>query len=116
MTAHVRNFRSDRAATNAMGDRKLCQINTVLLFSLLAMVGLASCAGTTSPQKSDPDPSAVTIAINPTSASLQTGGTQPFSTTVTGTPNTSVTWSASGGTISSSGMYTAGNAVGTYNV
>ncbi len=58
---------------------------------------------------------AVSISISPTSAALQTGATQQFSTTVSGTTNTSVTWSVNGvqggnsttGTVSTSGLYTA---------
>ena len=35
---------------------------------------------------------------------------------MTGTPNTSVVWKASGGTISSGGLYTAGQTTGSYSV
>jgi hypothetical protein len=57
----------------------------------------------------------VSISISPTSTSMQLGGTQQFSASVSGTSNTSVTWlvdgtaggSSAGGTISSSGFYTA---------
>jgi len=58
----------------------------------------------------------VAVSISPASASLLTGGTQQFSATVSGTTNTSVTWSATGGTVSSSGMYTAPGSAGTYTV
>jgi hypothetical protein len=56
------------------------------------------------------------VSIAPGSASLATGGTQQFTATVTGSSNTAVTWSATGGTISSSGLYTAPSAAGTYGV
>jgi len=59
---------------------------------------------------------AVSVAISPTSASLLTGGTQQFTATVTGSSNTAVTWSASGGSISSTGLYTAPTTAGTYIV
>ena len=49
----------------------------------------------------------VAVSISPSTATVKTGATQQFAATVTGTSNTGVTWSASGGTISSSGMYTA---------
>lgn len=57
----------------------------------------------------------VSVAISPTSVSLAGGGTQQFTSTVTGTSNTAVTWTLSGsgcsgsacGTISSTGLYTA---------
>lgn len=59
---------------------------------------------------------AVAVAVAPASATLPAGGTQQFSATVTGTSNTAVTWSATGGSISSSGLYTASSAAGIYTV
>jgi hypothetical protein len=56
------------------------------------------------------------ITISPTSASLATGGTKQFTDTVTGTTNTAVTWSCSGGSITTSGLYTAPTTAGTYTV
>jgi beta-glucanase (GH16 family) len=58
----------------------------------------------------------IAVSVSPSSASLSTGGTQQFTATVTGTTNTGVTWSATGGTISSSGLYTAPSTAGTYTV
>ena len=58
----------------------------------------------------------VAVTISPGSASLSTGGSQQFTATVTGNSNTAVTWSASGGTITTSGMYTAPSTAGTYTV
>jgi serine protease len=57
----------------------------------------------------------VAISITPTSATVQTGMTQTFTATVTGSSNTSVNWSVNGaaggnatvGMISTSGVYTA---------
>jgi hypothetical protein len=49
----------------------------------------------------------VTVAVSPTSVSLTSGNTQQFAAAVQGTSNTSVTWSATAGTISSGGMFTA---------
>ena len=51
----------------------------------------------------------VTILLTPSTASLTASQAQQFTTTVTGTANTGVTWSVSPavGTISSSGVYTA---------
>jgi hypothetical protein len=60
--------------------------------------------------------SAAGVSISPVSALLSTGGTQQFTATVTGTTNTAVTWSATGGTVSSSGFYTAPGTAGTYTV
>ena len=97
-------------------NRHLCGILAGFTCGLLAILGLTGCGGSTSPSPSNPSPSTVAVAISPLSASAQTGGKQQFSATVTGTSNAGVTWSATGGTVSSSGLFTAGNTVGTYNV
>lgn len=57
----------------------------------------------------------ITIGVSPTSASVTAGATQQFTSSVSGSSNTSVSWSVSGsgcsgsscGTISSTGLYTA---------
>ena len=58
----------------------------------------------------------IAVSISPASVSLITSGTQQFTVTVTGTTNTAVTWTASGGTVSSSGFYTAPGTAGAYTV
>ena len=63
-------------------------------------------------------PSPVTVSVSPSTASVQTGATQQFTATVTGTTDP-VVWSVNGvnggnatiGTISASGLYTAPAAV-----
>ena len=52
-------------------------------------------------------PPAIAVSVSPTSTTVASGGTQQFTATVTGTTNTAVTWTASLGTISSTGLYTA---------
>ncbi len=49
------------------------------------------------------------VAVTPTTATLSGGGNQQFAVSVTGTnsPSQAVTWTASVGTISASGLYTA---------
>lgn len=72
-----------------------------------AVIGLTG-TGTAAPQ-------VVAVAVTPATASINTGVTQQFAASVTGTSNTAVTWTASGtgcsgatcGTISSTGLYTA---------
>lgn len=49
----------------------------------------------------------VGITISPTSFALSSAQTKQFSASVSGTTNTAVTWSASAGTISNGGMFTA---------
>jgi hypothetical protein len=60
-------------------------------------------------------PTAISVSISPTSASVQVGQSQQFTAGVSGTANTGVSWFVSGilggnaslGTISSTGLYTA---------
>jgi len=47
------------------------------------------------------------VSILPTTATVASGGTQQFTATVTGSTNTAVTWSATAGSVSSSGLFTA---------
>ena len=58
----------------------------------------------------------VSVTISPVSASMLTGGTQTFTAGVTGSSNTSVTWSATGGSISLGGTYTAPSTAGAFTV
>jgi fibronectin type 3 domain-containing protein len=64
-------------------------------------------------QVSPRPPTVTSVTITPTSASLTTSGTLQFAATVQGTSNTAVTWKASLGSVSSSGMYTAPSTAGT---
>jgi len=60
--------------------------------------------------------SSVVVGVQPVTASLSPGGTQPFTATVTGASNTAVTWSASGGAITATGLFTAPQTGGSYIV
>lgn len=55
----------------------------------------------------DPATTAVSVSVSPSSASVTAGKSQQFAASVQGTTNTSVSWSASAGSISSVGMFTA---------
>jgi len=55
---------------------------------------------------------APTLTIAPPTATLNTGATQQF----TATPAAGITWTATGGTISNTGLFTAGNTAGTFVV
>lgn len=63
-----------------------------------------------------PTPPEVLVAVSPATASLTTGATQQFIATLTGTVNTAITWTATGGTITSGGLFTAPASAGTYTV
>ncbi len=67
-----------------------------------------------------PTPTLTSIVVSPTSTSLNSGDTKQFTASgkMSDGSNSSVpvTWSETGGTISSSGMYTAGGSAGTFRV
>src|SRR5208283_4217932 len=88
-----------------------------LLFLLLVLSGCGGSTNSSSGSPSqNPSSSSVSVAISPKSAPLAEGASQQFSASVTGSSNTSVTWSATGGTISSTGLYVAGSAAGNFTV
>jgi hypothetical protein len=61
----------------------------------------------------------VNVSVTPPQASLFTGRQQQFSALVAGTDNTAVNWSvapANGGSITSTGIYTAPGTAGTFQV
>ena len=58
----------------------------------------------------------IAVSISPTTATVQTGATYQFTASVTGSTNTAVTWSTTGGSVSTSGLYTAPATAGTYTV
>jgi hypothetical protein len=82
-----------------------------------AVLGLGLTCGGGSTQPSAPQ--VVSVSLSPAGASLWTGGTQAFQATVTGSSNTAVTWSvveASGGSVTTTGLYTAPATAGTFHV
>jgi hypothetical protein len=92
--------------------RKLLHLNVALL-------GLyfAGCAAATSGKKQPPPPPppSITVTVTPPSANIRAGDSLPFTAAVSGTTNVSVTWSVNGiaggsatlGTITANGSYTA---------
>ena len=62
-------------------------------------------------------PTVTSVAVSPTTSTVTTGGSEQFNATVQGTAtDTSVTWRAALGTVSSSGAYTAPAKAGTDKV
>jgi hypothetical protein len=53
-------------------------------------------------------PPAVSVSIDPAAVTLAAGASQQFVATVAGTSNQSVTWTATAGSITPAGLYTAG--------
>src|SRR3984885_8277133 len=74
-----------------------------------------SCTGTTKSSPGSTPPSQVTVSVTPTAANVRAGAGQPFTASITGTTNQSVTWSVNGvaggnatvGLISDTGVYAA---------
>jgi hypothetical protein len=62
----------------------------------------------------------IAVSVSPSSSSLSPGGTQQLTATVTGTANTTVSWTvqegSAGGGVTSGGLYTAPSTPGTYHV
>src|SRR5688500_4619252 len=62
------------------------------------------------------DVTGMTVRIEPEAAILDPGTQAQFVATVSGTTNQAVTWSQTGGSITGTGLYTAGSTPGTYSV
>lgn len=82
---------------------------------------LAGCSGAlTDASAVGPAATGVVVTVSPSSPDVPPGGSVAFSAAVTGTADTAVIWSveegAPGGTITSSGLYTAPGAAGAYHV
>ena len=98
----------------------------LLAFSLGLLFLPTGCDPSTSPTPSASSPSApsapssVSVTINPPTATIPEGGSLFFLATVKGVATTTVTWSVqegtTGGSITSSGVYTAPNTLGLYHV
>lgn len=97
-------------------DRLGAALLVCLSASVFAVAGCTGSAGPASVPSTPPDTAAVSVTVSPTSANVQTGSAQQFSATVTGASNTAVTWSATGGTISTSGLFSAGVTAGAFTV
>lgn len=84
----------------------MCRAFSIALSCVLLYI-LGGCGGSAT----STSPAPVSVMIFPTSATVAAGHIQQFSASVTGTTNTTVTWSvasgASNGTISGTGLYTA---------
>lgn len=89
----------------------------------VTVTSLADVTATASSNLTIVSPSTVYVAVSPNQVVLATGGQQQFSANVTGTSNTSVTWSVSGigcvggscGSINPSGLYTAPSSVPSFS-
>jgi putative Ig domain-containing protein/putative glycosyl hydrolase len=97
------NYFPRRGACCKYGSgRTRVAVPEIVAIICLTIFSLA-CAGVSTGKQN----SSVSISIAPTSTTVVSSGTAQFSATVGNTSNTSVTWSASAGTISSTGLFTA---------
>jgi hypothetical protein len=95
-----------------------------LALVIAVVIGVWGCGGgsTSSAPTLPPPPPAplISVTVTPNSIALSPGTTQSFTAAVTGTTNTAVTWSVQesvGGTIDSTGLYTAPqDSTGTFHV
>src|SRR5580704_7438824 len=60
--------------------------------------------------------SAISVSVSPTAATVASGGTEQFSAQITNTSNTAVTWSATAGTVSTTGLFKAPTVTATVTV
>jgi hypothetical protein len=97
-----------------MGAQRSGWTVAIAVAALVAVI--TACGGPQGGHGGDDAPSGVVVTISPTTASLAAAATQQFVATVTGTSNTGVSWSASGGTITSAGLYTAPAVGGGYAI
>ena len=93
----------------------ICLVATALALTGCTGAGSSPAPNPTSPA-SNPTSQAVSVTIEPSSASLQAGAAQQFSASVAGTSNNIVNWTATGGTISSTGFYVASSSAGDFAV
>jgi hypothetical protein len=89
-------------------------------FRIIATDSATSLADTSAVTITAPTATLQSVILTPSTVSLTTGGTRQFAATGemsdNSTSSVAVTWSATGGTISSAGFYTAGSVAGTYRV
>jgi hypothetical protein len=95
--------------------KKSLTVLGVLIAASVFLINIG-CGGVTAAQKASNSASAQPVQVTPSTVSAQPGATQQFSATVAGSTNSGFTWYATGGTISSGGLYTAPSAPGTYTV
>lgn len=85
--------------------------STILALVVLASttICVSSCSSLFAPSmaQSGAKPAALSVQISPANARIAPAGTIQFSATVSGTSDVAVIWSATGGTVSSRGLFTA---------
>jgi hypothetical protein len=104
--------------STGLGGRVCSFERYLLIFAVAATFGLLTACGGSSGSGSNTNPT-VNVVVTPSTANIIVGKSQAFTASVFGSSNTGVTWSvteAGGGTVDSSGNYTAPMTAGTYHV
>ncbi|HEV2388800.1 MAG TPA: kelch repeat-containing protein [Candidatus Acidoferrales bacterium] len=110
-----------RAALNALCPRGPVHVKRVLLVSvaLSAAIGALSLLTSCGARNTSASPSAA-LTVIPSTVVMNQGGAQSFVAQLAGSNTAAVIWSvreqAAGGSVTSSGIYTAPNKSGTYHV
>ncbi len=87
-------------------------VTLVLLSTALFTSSCSSVSGASSPTSSSQGtPSDVRVQVSPASAQISPGASLQFTATISGTSSVGVVWTTSGGTISSTGLFTAPTSV-----
>jgi Putative Ig domain len=79
----------------------------LVLVVLLSLAGLTTSCGSAAQSANSTNPSTASLALTPDSATVASLQQLQFTARVSGSANTAVSWSASAGSISSSGVFTA---------
>lgn len=89
------------------------------LLTALAIAIWSACSGISisgPASKSPSSPAQIVVTISPPAATVASGGSQQFTTHVTGTTQTGINWSATAGKISLTGLFTAPESSSATNV
>jgi len=101
------------------GNATVGLINAMGLYTAPIMLGAHTITATAVANSAITASAALTvtsISVSPTTAALAGNATQQFTATMPGVPNPAFSWSTTGGTISTSGLYTAPSQAGSYTV
>ena len=105
----MRDARHLEVAKRTVGDRNLIP-NIVVTALLLCLTGLTAACGSLPSQSAgttNASTPSTALSLSPNSATVASQEQLQFIARISGTPNTAVTWSATAGTISNSGFFTA---------
>jgi Bacterial Ig-like domain (group 2) len=95
----------------------MCKVRSIRASFLLSTVFTLGCSGvSTRFSELNVKHAFVRVSISPVSATVQVGKTQQFVGSVTGTSDNLVSWSATNGTISCNGLFTASGSPGSASV